>query len=225
MVGAEGFHGKKLVADSVYQGKAPGAMTLVTKLGADLNRSHSWQMGVSYIHNRREALAQEAHEGEEEHSHTDEDHHGHEHAHGAEFSDRHTWMLDATWKWAPGGNNREQQLRVNFEAARVTDLNRFASNKDKHEANAVSVVYRFHPSWEVGARADWLRVSVPHGEHFHQALLRERSVMLAWKPTHMQSLRLQVSQQHDAVKFEAPSSRTVQLQYVLAFGAHGAHGF
>jgi hypothetical protein len=56
-------------------------------------------------------------------------------------------------------------------------------------------------------------------------LLREQALMLAWKPTHMQSLRLQVSRQRDAVEFESPSSRTVQLQYVLAFGAHGAHAF
>ena len=28
-------------------------------------------------------------------------------------------MVDATWKWAPNGNNREQQLRVSVEAARL----------------------------------------------------------------------------------------------------------
>jgi hypothetical protein len=49
--------------------------------------------------------------------------------------------------------------------------------------------------------------------------------MLAWKPSHMQSLRLQVTGQRDAVEFENPARRAWQLQYVLAFGAHGAHAF
>jgi site-specific recombinase XerD len=56
-------------------------------------------------------------------------------------------------------------------------------------------------------------------------LLRERTLMLAWKPSHMQALRLQVTTQRDAVEFESPARRAWQLQYVLAFGAHGAHAF
>jgi hypothetical protein len=86
-------------------------------------------------------------------------------------------------------------------------------------------VWRFHPQWETGVRADWLRVRVPHEDHFDSARLREHALMLAWKPGHLQSLRLQLSGQRDAVGFEAPARRTVQLQYVLAFGAHGAHAY
>ena len=99
------------------------------------------------------------------------------------------------------------------------------SSRDRHEANGLAAVWRFHPSWEAGARTDWLRVRVPHGDHFHSGLLRESALMVAWKPTHMQSLRLQYTAQRDAVEFENPSKKTVQLQYVIAFGAHGAHAF
>jgi hypothetical protein len=134
-------------------------------------------------------------------------------------------MIDATWKWAPGGNNRDQQVRVGFEAARITGLGQFATSRDKHEANAVTVVWRFRPDWEIGARADWLRARMPHEDHFDSVLLRERVVMVAWKPSHMQSLRLQFTTQRDAVGFENPAKRSVQLQYVLAFGAHGAHAY
>jgi len=223
MVGAEAMRGKKLVEETFDRVKNPGVATLVTKIGDDINRSHSWQLGFSYIKSRREALVEEEHDHEEEGHDGGHDHAGH--AHGAQFSGRNTYMIDATWKWAPGGNNRDQQLRVNFEAAQIRGLNRFARASDKQEANALSVVYRFSPSWEVGARSDWLRVRTPHGEHFHSGLLREQSLMLAWKPTHMQSLRLQYSRQRDAVEFESPSKRTIQLQYVMAFGAHGAHSF
>ena len=223
MVGAEAMRGKKLVEETFDRVKNPGVATLVTKIGNDINRSHSWQLGFSYIKSRREAMVEEEHDHEEEGHEDGHDHAGH--AHGAQFSGRNTYMIDATWKWAPGGNNRDQQVRVSFEAAQIRGLNRFARASDKQEANALSVVYRFSPSWEVGARSDWLRVRTPHGEHFHSGLLREQSLMLAWKPTHMQSLRLQYSRQRDAVEFESPSKRTIQLQYVMAFGAHGAHSF
>jgi hypothetical protein len=49
--------------------------------------------------------------------------------------------------------------------------------------------------------------------------------MLAWKPSHMQSVRLQWSAQRSAAGFEDTSRRTLQLQYVVAFGAHGAHTY
>jgi hypothetical protein len=230
MLGAEVFSGKRLVHEVANQPPRLGATTFVIKTGADLNRSHSWQLGLSHIRNRREA-ALEAHDHDEHgdaDAHEDEtahDAHGHDHAHGALFSGRKTWLLDLTWKWAPDGNNRNQQLRLGFEAARITGLNRHATGRDRHDANALSLVWRFAPAWEIGTRADWLRVRAPHEDHFHSGLLRERSLMLAYKPSHMQMLRLQLARQLDAVEIENPSRRTLQLQYVMAFGAHGAHGF
>lgn len=221
-LGTEVFRGKQLVEEAA-SAKKPGAITFTAKLGADLNPSHSWQLGLSHLRNRREAALEEEHEDEMEGGH---DHgHDHSHAHGAQFSGRKTNMLDFTWKWAPGGNNREQQVRVNFEWARVTDLNRFARSSDRHEATSLGIVWRFAPSWEVGARTDWLEVRIPHEDHFHGGQLRENAVMLAWKPTHMQSLRLQYTQQREAKGIEDAAKRSVQLQYVLAFGAHGAHSY
>ena len=225
MVGAEAFRGKRLVEETAAAVRNPGVATVVVKTGADLSRSHSWQLGLSHIRNRREAAVElhgedEAHEG-----HDDEHAHEHGHAHGARFSGRRTWMIDATWKWAPGGNNRDQQLRLGFEAARITGLNRYATSADRHQARSVTLVWRFHPQWETGVRADWLRVRVPHEDHFDSARLREHALMLAWKPGHLQSLRLQLSGQRDAVGFENLARRSLQLQYVLAFGAHGAHAY
>lgn len=225
MMGAEVFRGKRLVEEAAEGARSPGAATWVLKTGADVNRSHSWQLGVSHIHNRREAMVEvHAHEAEESGDEAGHDEH-HGHSHGALLSGRKTWMVDAVWKWAPDGNNRAQQLRLGVEAARITGLNRFATGRDRHEANAISVVWRFNPAWEVGARADWLRARQPHEDHFDSVLLREQALMLAWKPSHMQALRLQVTRQRDAVGFEDPAKRVVQLQWVLGFGAHGAHAY
>ena len=223
MLGLEALRGKRLVQEAVPPPRRLGVTTFVLKTGADLGRSHSWQLGLSHVRNTREAVT-EGHEEDGPHGMHDHEH-DHAHAHGAQFSGRRTWMIDAVWKWAPGGNYRGQQVRAVFEAARISGINRFATSKDRHESNALALVWRLRPSWEVGARADWLRVRAPHGEHFHGALLRERSLMLAWKPSHMQSLRLQVTGQRDAVEFDNPVRRAWQLQYVLAFGAHGAHAF
>jgi hypothetical protein len=230
MLGAEVFRGRQLVPEA-ESSRSPGAIALSLKTGADIGRSHSWQVGAAWVDNRRVA----AHEHEEEHAeehgevgheeHEEEGHDHHDHAHGAEYSGGRMWLLDATWKWAPDGNNRERQLRVTAEFARITDLGEHATGGDRHQAAALSVVWRFAPAWEVGVRSDWLRVRMPHEDHFHDGRLREHAVMLAWKPTHGQTLRLQATTQRDAEGIEDAQRRSVQLQYVLSFGAHGAHTF
>lgn len=225
--GTEVFRGRQLVRETA-SARNPGAVTLSMKVGNDIGRSQSWQLGASYLHNRREAAiedeadhAEEGHVEEGGHEHG----HGHAHAHGAALSGRKMWLLDAAWKWAPDGNNRQQQLKLVGEYARVTKPNRYADSSDYHDALSLSAVWRFSQEWEVGARTDWLRARVPHGDHFHDGRLREHALMVAWKPTHSQALRLQFTTQPRAEEFENRSSRTVQLQYVLSFGAHGAHSF
>ena len=211
MLGIEGFHGKRFIADVVNIPGQVGMTTLVAKMGDDLSRSQSWQLGLSHIRNEREALVEEHVEGE-----------AHAHAHGAQYTGGKTWMMDATWKWAPNGNNRDQQVRVTFETAWVYAHNSDAAG-DMHHAHALALAWRLNPNWEVGARTDWLRVNAPDDE----SRLCEYALMLAWKPSHMQTLRLQYSTQRGATgdAFLNASKDSVQLQYVLAFGAHGAHSF
>lgn len=76
----------------------------------------------------------------------------------------------------------------------------------------------------MGVRRERLQVQMPHGDHFHPGRLLETVLMLAWKPSHRQTLRLQFSRQHDAVSI-VPTHRSVMLHYVIGFGAHEAHAF
>lgn len=233
-LGAEVFSGRQLVPEALSSRK-PGALTLSAKLGGDIGVSQSWQAGLSYLHNRREALPEDEHAGHGDEDHEDHDEHedhdadegheGHDHAHGARFGGRRTWLLDFTWKWAPGGNNRLGQVRLSAELARVSGLNPYARSGDHHQAVALAAVWRFQPEWEVGARFDRLRLRIPHGDHFHDGRLDEHALMLAYKPSHSQTLRLQVTQQRDAAGIADAARRSVQLQYVLSLGAHGAHTF
>lgn len=225
-LGAEVFSGRQLVK-ALAPDSGRGAAALNLKTGADVGDSHSWQFGVSYLYNRREALV-ELHDPTEA-AHTD--------VHGAKLSGRHTWMTDLVWKWAPDGNNRRKQWRLVWEQAWQRDLNRYTPNTQRNLASSVSVVWRFDPAWETGVRADWLQAHQaallsPSSAEITRGTLGETAWMLAYKPTHQQTLRLQVAQQrasgvnHEGeALFARPASHSIQLQYILGFGAHAAHTY
>jgi hypothetical protein len=212
-LGLEALRGRTLVRETAAAANRPGAITLSARAGADIGRSQSWQAGLSYLHNRREAQVEEHDEA-----------HDHAHTHGAVYSGRRMALADIAWKWAPDGNSRQEQVRISYEHAVVTRINRYAGPGDRHQAGYLSAVWRFAPSWETGVRADVLSARAPHEESFEDKRLRERSVMVAYKPTHQQTLRLQFTQQRDRGGF-ADATHAVQLQYILNFGAHAAHAF
>lgn len=212
-LGIEVFRGRRLVHDAAASSQ-PGAVTYSGRVGGDIGRSQSWQAGLSLLQNRREAQVED---------HADHDA-GHAHAHGAVYSGRRMWLADLTWKWAPQGNNQREQVRVAFEHAVITGLNRYATPSDRHHASYLSAVWRFNPTWETGMRHDLLRVRQPHEESFEDGRLRETAWMLAYKPTHAQTVRLQFTQQRNRGGFET-ASRALQIQYILSLGAHPAHAF
>jgi len=221
-LGAELFDGRRLIPEAAEPARRPGVVALSAKVGGDLGVSHSWQLGASWLHNRREAAVHD----EAGHDHGDHDHgHDHDHAHGAAFSGKRMWLIDAAWKWAPEGDSRSQQVRIVFEHAQVAEPNRHAGPGDWHQASTLGAVWRFAAQWEAGVRTDWLRVRIPHGDHFHAGSLREHAAMIAWKPTHTQALRLQFTTQRDARGFEDAARRSLALQYVIGLGAHAAHEF
>lgn len=224
-LGAEVFKGKQLVPQAPATSGA-GARTLNLKVGDDLGESSSWQWGLSRVDNRRvtEVAVHEPDAGD------------HDHAHAASYSGRRMWVSDLVWKWAPQGNNRQQQLRLSWELAEISGIHRDADPSLRHRASTLAAVWRLNPSWELGLRSDWLRVQQAENDagtvHVAAGRLREHAIMLAYKPTHMQTLRLQLTQQRahgandeGAPVFANPARRSIVLQYVISFGAHGAHSF
>lgn len=229
-LGAELFRGRQLSPDG--SASKPGAVALNLRTGGDIGLSQSWQAGLSWVRNRRAdangALADEGEDhdhalGGDAHDHAGHDHGDHDHA--ALYSGKQLWLVDLTWKWAPEGNNRRQQVRVTTELARVTKPTSFATSVDRHDAASLAVVWRFLPDWEIGARTDWLKLAIAHGDHFHRGRLREHSLALAWKPSHQQAVRLQYTTQRDGQEIDGLARRAIQLQYLVSFGAHGAHSF
>jgi hypothetical protein len=211
-LGAEVLRGQQLVHE-VASARSPGALTLNARAGGDLGVGSSWQLGLSWLHNRREA---EPEDPAAPHEHE---------AHGAHFSGKRTALVDLTWKWAPQGNNRQRQLAISTEIARIRGINRHDTGTQRHAAGTLAVVWRHTQAWEFGLRADWLLADHPHLSDFEPLRLREQALMVAWKPTHAQALRLQFTTQRDALDVDDAARRSVQLQYVLSFGAHGAHSY
>jgi len=224
-LGAEMFSGKKLVLHAT-----PDSTSRVTafniKMGNDISPSSSWQWGLSHVNNQREAEV-EVHDPSIDVQH---------HSHAASFSGKRMWISDLVWKWAPDGNNRHQQLRLNWEYAQVSGINRYADHAMRHRASSLGAVWRFNPAWELGVRTDWLEVYKAENHsgdiEFGQGRIKENAIMVAHKPTHRQTLRLQLTQQrasgvNDAGEaiFANPARRSIQLQYVIGIGAHGAHAY
>lgn len=224
-LGVETFSGKKLIKETETKPKL-GTNTVSLKTGGDLDQNNSWQFGLSYLNNRRQA---------EVHAHSKEES-AHEHLHGATFSGRRMWISDLVYKWAPDGNPKNQQIRLIWEQASVGRIHPHAASSLQHSGSALAAVWRFHPAWELGVKTDWLKVNKPEREtdndpvEFGAARLREHAMMIAYKPSHGQTYRLQFSRQRadgaDAADvFSSPVRHAIMFQVVLGFGAHGAHSY
>jgi hypothetical protein len=231
-LGGEALRGKRLPTEPA--GSSLGAWTLGTRLGGDLGAGASWQAGVSTLRHRSGALGMA---GDAEH-HGDHDHDDHlgalsghhaAHSHGATFFGRRIDAFELVWKWAPDGNARARQARVSAEYLRVSAAESESGVAGRHSGWYLSAVYRFMPQWEVGVRIDRVYAMALHEDGFEPARLLERSLMLAWKPSHSRALRVQWTQQRDRGGFAdavsvAPAN-AVHLQFVQSFGAHGAHSY
>ena len=219
-LGAEFMAGRKLVPQSVAGGNA---QTYSLKVGDDWGAEHSWQWGLSYLANRRDAVV-EAHDVAEAGVHD----------HGSRFSARGLWVSDLVWKWAPGGNPEQQQVRLVWEWAQARRAQPNLGVNAGHSGQSMGLVWRFARDWETGVRHDRLNVhalALHEGEvEVNPGRLKETSVMLAYKPSHRQIWRVQWAQQRaqnpgtESV-FMRPPGQSLTLQYILSFGAHGAHSF
>ena len=227
-VGAEAFSGRQLIEQSQAT-PVVGAGTLSIKTGADIDPTRSWAFGVSVLNNFRQAAPHDHVASSSTQSHL----------HGASFSGRQLWMSDLTLRWSPQGRPEEQELKLTWEYASARRIHPDAGAL-MHTASALAAVWRFRRNWEMGAKADWLRVHQPslHDDdsnpataatlEFGAAQLREKALMIAYRPDHGRTLRLQYSRQQArgpdvADVFPHPVREVLMLQLVLGFGSARHH--
>ena len=178
-----------------------------------------------------DSMHHDEHHEDHHHDEAEPDHESsaHRHQHGAVFFGQRMDVFDLVWKWAPDGNARARQLRLSAEYMRVRGGEDPHGSAGRHSGWYLSAVYRFMPQWEAGVRVDRVNAMSLHEDGFEPARLLERSLMLAWKPSHSRAVRLQWTQQRDRGGFAdavsvAPAN-AVLLQFVQSLGAHGAHSY
>ena len=224
-LGIEALSGSKMSA--VEDGADVGVYTTTLKVGDDFSASSSWQFGLSYLRNENgKTNTLESHDHS---SHPDE--HGHDHSHASAVTGSNLYGADFVWKWAPDGNYKYRNLTLSAEYMLLNDI---LANKYMEAENApdnlaayyVSGVYRFTPSWSAGVRygeAESYEGHL-HGTAAHLTALKdsEFDAMLAWNSSHFGTVRAQYSRVENQDK---DTDNVFTLQYVMTFGAHGAHAF
>ncbi|KTA91797.1 membrane protein [Aeromonas salmonicida subsp. smithia] len=222
--GVEALSGDKLSA--VEDGSDVGVYTATLKLGDDFSESSSWQFGLSYLRNKNGKVNEF-----EDHDHHHDADHDHDHDHGPTVTGSNLYGADFVWKWAPEGNYKYRNLTLAAEYMRLDGVvdrkfNDDEASPDNLSAYYVSGVYRFNPSWSAGLRYGEAKSydGHAHGYHMHFTELKDKEMdaMVAWDSSHFGTIRAQYTR----VENQAHETDNVfTLQYMMTFGAHGAHAF
>ncbi len=234
-VGSELFSGGRYPIEYSGNSTVP-AYTLFAKLGGDVGISHSWLAGLSLIDARVDYSTESGHAN----GHEDEHRIQEEHVSPIYSGDTLTWGFDLVWKWAPGGNNKQRNLVLQYEyfnrdydgilSAEHEGLTETGSYDGSQSGWYAQAVYKFMPQWRLGLRYDSLTSSASGSS---LELIEESgfdgeghdpwrfSMMADWSNSEFSRLRLQYG--HDKSSLEAYDYWI--LQYILSLGAHAAHRY
>ena len=215
-------------------GNGLNGTTLFAHVGGDAGDDASWRAGVSWIELDAEGRTYE-----------DAD------AAGLPVLDAftgqsETWVADAVFKWAPGGNSALRYLKLQGEYMHRREKGELAFDLDGAAlADAyrstqsgwyLQGVYQFRPRWRAGLRYDALDSGtadiglVTSGAltagDFPTLLSGDptrTTLMLDWNPSEFTRLRLQYA--WDEARDDGDTDRQLVLQYLYGIGAHGAHKY
>lgn len=211
--------------------------SLFVHAGDDIGIEHSWRAGLSVV---------DASPRDREFSDTDST--------GTSTTNRfsgrsRTWIVDAVWKWAPGGNPSSRYLKLQGEVFRRTESGTLHSDSSAGACGGgcsdgyasrqsgwyAQAVYRFAPAWRTGLRVDRLsagRTSVGLVDSGTLAAAdlpvlaphapRRATAMLDWSPSEFSVVRLQFARDRSR---GGEADNQWWLQYIVSLGAHGAHKY
>lgn len=227
-LGVEATRGDRFPAGgATNDGK--GASVLFVKFGGDVGTSHSWQLGFAHWNADIEGRASS------------------EHAHSDEISEVPVFTgnskisnVDFVWKWAPQGNYKETNLKIQAEYFKreedgIIEMEgssplESSSYEGKQSGGYVQTVYQYMPRWRIGYRYDFLEADNAGSDAsvLSEAALDdeghkpERStIMLDYSYSEYSRLRLQFARDDS---YE-DSDNIVSVQYLVTLGAHGAHRY
>lgn len=229
--------GSELFIDEEFpSGETDGSLsaaTLYAKVGGDIGTNHSWLAGIG--HWRASDI-------------TDRSSAAHDHGGGAatetpRFSgDSKINTVNALYKWAPNGNAKERNFKMQFEyfqrdeegqidmVKEGGDFDESSTYKGDQRGWYLQGVYQFRPQWRVGLRHDRLDINntgsdtgvLEEAELLSEGHTPQRSsIMVDYSPREYSRLRLQFNRDE-----RSPiEDDQVILQYTHSFGSHGAHAF
>ncbi len=205
-----------------------GAALLTARTGGDIGFSHSWRAGASWLQTRadgREWTSTDPLDDTTKYTNT--------------FSGRsRIWALDGVWKWAPNGNGRVTNFKLQGEYFRRTEsgqvafdtasLNSIDGYRSAQSGWYLQGVYQFMPHWRVGLRHD--RLDSGRSDFGVNALNlalpsykpQRDTLMVDWSPSEYSRWRLQLS---DDRARQGVTDHQIFLQYQMSLGAHGAHSY
>jgi hypothetical protein len=176
-----------------------GSGALYAHTGGDVGASHSWRAGVSWLRTKSD-----------ERSAKDD-----------------TGIVDFVWKWAPNGNARQTNFKVQGEYFRRKE--RAETSVDSPVAVDpasysltqggwyLQAVYQPIPLWRVGVRYD--NLDPGPADPFNP---RKWTAMVDWSPSEFSRVRLQFARSQTVAD---ATDNQFFVQYILSLGAHGAHKY
>ena len=214
---------------SARNSNGAGAWSVFAHTGGDIGASHSWRAGVSFLDTRARDRAA-----------TQLDTMGN--LADVAFSGRsYVVAADVVWKWAPNGNPRERNFKLQGEYVWRRERGNLtydpsgalgATNTDAYSSSQsgwyLQGAYQFMPQWRAGLRYDRLSPGSPvYGSNadllaiagFHPD---RATVMLDYTPSEFSRFRLQYANSRTRPDV---TDHQLYLQYILTLGAHGPHRF
>jgi hypothetical protein len=217
------------------QGSGMGA--LFAHVGSDVSASHSWRAGLSWV-------------GTSPRDRSYDDVDSLDAATTNAFSGRsRTAVADFVWKWAPGGNPRYTNFKLQGEYFRRRETGTLASNSaaglcggdcaDAYRASQsgyyLQGVYQFAPQWRLGYRFDRLdsgalalglldsgTLSAADFPALQGHKPKRHTLMADYSPSEFSRLRLQLARDSSRL---GRADNQLWLQYIMSLGSHGAHKF
>jgi len=176
-----------------------GSGALYAHTGGDVGASHSWRAGVSWLRTKSD-----------ERSAKDD-----------------TGIVDFVWKWAPNGNARQTNFKVQGEYFRRREKGETsvdspvavdpASYSLTQSGWYLQAVYQPIPLWRVGVRYD--NLDPGPADPFNP---RKWTAMVDWSPSEFSRVRLQFARSQTVAD---ATDNQFFVQYILSLGAHGAHKY
>ena len=210
-----------------------GSGAVMAHVGDDIGESASWRAGVSYVLNRAtdRAFADTRADGTA--------------VVNSFTGNSRTWIADAIYKWAPGGNATRTSLKLQGEYFRRTESGTLTQDAAAAAASGgyrstqsgwyLQAVYQFMPQWRAGLRYDRLDSGTPRIDLVSTGALAaadfpilasarpsRATAMVDYSLSEFSRLRLQIAADRSN---PATTDRQLYLQYIMSLGAHGAHSF